>query len=268
MDIGDIEGNESERHECDTHDPSIEDDNENEITEGKHLCHHLVEDDKYREKWGYECHKESKVSYDFEREEWKWRQAMDRETEKHGIIVRRCAVFPCPRIKDKRDTWESEPIDESSVNPIFLWEPEVCVDNFPIDESVICSSRLEFEFWDFVEYAIENLRREFFEGTNPCYIRATIVDNLVSCFPFFEEFWYAFHRMLPICIECDDRISGCMLQTRCYRELFPEVTGEIYADHTRFSLAYLLDLLPGAIRTPIIDEEYLKLVFLLQCIKH
>lgn len=50
MDIGDIEGNESERHECDTHDPSIEDDNENEITEGKHLCHHLVEDDKYREK--------------------------------------------------------------------------------------------------------------------------------------------------------------------------------------------------------------------------
>jgi hypothetical protein len=71
MDIGDVERDKSESHKCDTHDPRIQYDDENDITERVYMGEYLIEYDEYSEKWCPYGDEKSEISHELE---WKERE--------------------------------------------------------------------------------------------------------------------------------------------------------------------------------------------------
>ena len=125
MDIGDIECDESERHEGDTEYPGIEDDDEDDVGEEELIDRELIDDDDECHDRGYRRDSESEEAYQLEREEGESHQIVQGKTYELLVPIARlsreslsCVEHQCiPRV--------SHPVDKTSVHTILLPESQI-----------------------------------------------------------------------------------------------------------------------------------------------
>ena len=110
MDIGDIEGDESEGHESDTEYPGIENNNHHNIRESKLIDSKLINDNYNRENWRNKSDSESQNSNKFEGKDRKSKKIIHRKSKKLSVSVTRRTSDTFFRIKNERKLWISHPI--------------------------------------------------------------------------------------------------------------------------------------------------------------
>ncbi len=223
MDIGDIETDETERHEYDSYHDRVDDDDDPDVGESEARDTYLIDELEEESDTPYEYNEKSHISHELEWEWWEWSKWVESETDEHTIVVACLTMESTIRIEHEHLPWESEPIHESSVHTILLRKTQICIDNCSIYESVVGSPGLEMELRYSVKCTIKYFWGSLFDPRGTVDRWSAIVYNIISWLPLLDELWYPLYWVLPIGIDRDDGISTSVLQSCGDSELLAEV---------------------------------------------
>lgn len=151
VDIGDVECHESEGDEDDTDECHIHEEDSGDIGEAESVDREFIDDDECKQKSREYRHDDTEISDELQWEKGKRSHRVEGKLHEHWVRIRSFAMGSTLRIEDEWILRESEPVDESSVDPIFLRELEVSIDDFAVEEAIVRRTGFELELWDTIK---------------------------------------------------------------------------------------------------------------------